>query len=1056
MTKTNLLAGRTGGSLRALAGGSLAALLLAGCGGGGAAGGASGSTHELVLVSNGFAELLPHKTYRIETLNSPSGPQVVAIRSEQDLLDNVVVGNPVHAVPVYPEETILPSGAPGNHFIYARFSRPILFGSVLSSSPGLLENNSMTGSIVVSSIEPQTGESKVIRGQVFINGETYGSTPVGSPAALPRERWVAADGSALDFNDDGEVNSDDPGFGFPGSEGTFVGQSLLISPDTVVFVVDSDSNLSTHEAFPTGVQIRMDIKTSVRDELGKPLAHSALASTTVGIDTVRPEVLSSPPPTSTPLITPGGGELDVDPLTTITVEFSEPLQPDAVGDLLSVAVPNLSSAIGVTFGQAPSIVDVPFHVRPVSVYDLSRWELLPAFNFPGSGPTVGDCGIFSRVDVAVRAGNLIDLTGNPSQLPSSTFFLTGEGPGIVNVPVTPDAVYLGRSGGQPGISVVDLNGFGQGTGNPTYDPADPIEEGNTNYPNNLNVKLQGTLMRPPLSAGTCTIDGGSQGVFTLALDSSLQDRVVRAPVVQSVGDMMLGYSLDVAFNNAPAPFGCQGQGGNLCAADGFKQVATIIDGSTLSPATLNPNGTIVLIDGGPNIVGWGPHPNPPPLIYPPLCVSPYIGGQEPTSIDTPAGNLLVPGDAFGNPALGIPPSGLLSLQGNVFFQGPSLPATNVNACSLYGLRQQAGQFMYVIDRARNEILVLNSNRMTVIDRIVVPDPTSLAIGTNVDFLVVSSQSTDSVTFIDIDPASSSFHQIVKTVAVGNAPRGIAWEPGNEDIFVCNEGGNSISIISAFSLSVRKIVTSSLDRPFEVAMTPRQAGFGHLRNVYFAYILGRNGRVSVFESGPNSVNGWGYDDIIGAIPMEYRNPKTILADPLDLRSAFWVVHEGPLNAGTQLLDGSPTEGALTKIVAETAFPGVLPLNFQSLLIPQFRDISYAVVVSIGEERLTGVPVDLAFDNMRNLGGIVNWVTNFSAGSPVPLNGKSIVRQAGAPLPTNQPRFLFAAVPSPTLGLGGVDVILLDGAFLRFDTNVFEPGIQSIDAMGTVSLMDYFRQ
>jgi hypothetical protein len=37
-----------------------------------------------------------------------------------------------------------------------------------------------------------------------------------------------------------------------------------------------------------------------------------------------------------------------------------------------------------------------------------------------------------------------------------------------------------------------------------------------------------------------------------------------------------------------------------------------------------------------------------------------------------------------------------------------------------------------------------------------------------------------------------------------------------------------------------------------------------------------------------------------------------------------------------------------------------------------------------------------------------------------------------------------------------VILLDGAFLRYDTNVFQPGIQSIEAPHTNILMDYFRQ
>ncbi len=1015
----------------------------------------------LVRVSNGFGELLPHKVLKLDQAAVPT-TQVVAIRTQEDLLNNVTPSNPVLPIPVYEPAAELPSGSPGNHFIYATFTQPLDVFSVLSSSPGQLQSNSLAGSIVVTGLDPISGTSTVLRGQVFIGGQTMGDQPSGSPPELPLETWVELDGNgntvALTLGD-----GSTPGLGFPGTQGTFAGQGDLLSPNAVVFVIDTDGDLSTHESFPTGLQIRMEIQTSVRSETGRPLEQRALASATVGVDTMLPEVLFSPPPSAFPRVTPGGGESGVDPLTTIFIEFTEPMQPWSLGDLLSAGVPNLSSAINVRFGPAASSVSVPFYIRPVSPYDLTVWELLPAFNFPGEGPPSATCGTFNRVDVDITSGQMTDLAGNVNQLPGTTFFTTGEGPGIVNVPVTPDAIYLGRTSGAPGLSVIDLNGFGAGTGTPSFDFANPLIEGNSNYPNNPNVKFQGAGMIPPLSPGTCTIDGGSRGVFSLAVDSSLNDKIVRAPLIQSVGDMMLGWSLDVTFNNAPAPFGCQGGGGNLCAATGFKQITTVIDTTTLTPASLNPLGTQILIDGGPNLVGWSPHPNPPPLIYPPLCVSPYIGGQEPSSINNvaPFGvlvNLLVPGDPFGDPVTQTPPSGLLATQANSFFQGPSPPSTQITACTTYGIRQQVGHYLYMIDRPRNEIVVLNSNRMTIIDRIEVPDPTSLAIGTNLDALAVTSQSVGAVTFIDIDPSSASFHQVTKITTVGESPRGIAWEPGNEDILVCNEADNSVSVISAFSLNVRKTLISGLDRPFEVAITPRQVSFGLSRNVYFGYILGRNGKVSVFESGPNAVNGWGYDDIVGAMSMTFNNPKTIQPDHIDVRSAVWVVHEGPLDQGTQQLSGSPTEGALTNVVAASGTFGQIILSSTSLLIPQLRDISYSVKVSIGEERLTGVPVDIAFDNMTNLAGIVNWVTPFSAGTPVPLNGKGLVRGSGVGLtnPVNRPRFAFAAVPNPGLGEGGVDVILLDGAFLRFDTNVFQEGVQSVVAPNTNILMDYFRQ
>src|SRR5262249_55859183 len=149
-------------------------------------------------------------------------------------------------------------------------------------------------------------------------------------------------------------------------------------------------------------------------------------------------------------------------------------------------------------------------------------------------------------------------------LGGSTFFDTGEGPGLVNAPVSPDTIYAGRSGATPGISVVDLNGFGASTGSPNF-TANHRVEGDSNYPNNPTVAGRCVLLIPPLQPGTCTFNGGSAGVFTLTQDSSLDDLIVRAPLITSVGDMMLGHSLDTTFNNGPQPFGCQSFGGNLCS-----------------------------------------------------------------------------------------------------------------------------------------------------------------------------------------------------------------------------------------------------------------------------------------------------------------------------------------------------------------------------------------------------------------------------------------------------------------------------------------------------------
>jgi len=625
---------------------------------------------------------------------------------------------------------------------------------------------------------------------------------------------------------------------------------------------------------------------------------------------------------------------------------------------------------------------------------------------------------------------------------------------VVNAPVAPDTIYVVRTGAQPGLSVVDLNGFGASTGNPTFDPTyQSFPEGNSNYPNNPNVRLQGALLRPPLVPGTTTLDGGSAGVFTLTKDSLLGDVHVRAPGVLSISDLMLGHPLDTTINDGPAPFGCQAGGGNLCAVDA-KKIIHVSQGGPNSLMPFDPSfPSLNLVPGGGNPISWAPHPNPPPLLATPLCQMPFIGSQEPTSIETLSQgllNLLGPGDPFGNPPGGIPPSGLLTLEQNTFFVGPGLPQVSIPLCPEYQYRQQIGHWMYVADRQRGEIVALDSNRLRVLRRIPVPDPTELAMSPNLTLLAVTSSATDSVSFVDIDPASSTFHQVVHTIQVGDSPRGIAWDPGNEDVLVCNEGDSSVSIVSAASLAVRKVVRRALDRPFAVAITQRQSSFGFLRNVYFAYILNRSGQVCLFESGPSGVNGWGYDDIVWRTPYAFRNARAIQPDPLRTTSGVWIAHQDPLDPM-----GNPTAmtgGAVSNLVIDSALVGQLPLV--PVNSPHLRDMQLRVARSIGRDQLSGVPLDLAFDDQRNLGALPNFASVFSGGTPAPLNGKSQVRQLGTGgqvVNTNEATYLFV----PIRGAGVVDVIRLSTG-TRIDTNAHVPGIQSIPASGAVVVMDYFRQ
>ncbi len=1030
------------------------ALLLPACGGGSSSGG-SAARMTIVESSNGFGQILPHRVRVADAQGLPTD-DVVDIRSLSDLAANVTLTNPLFPPTAWPDTALLPDGTAGNHFLYTRFQQPIDVDSVLDGASGASLDSHLRGAISILAVNAATGAITKIRGRAFIGGQTFGGVDSNDPTKLVLERWIGIEGGrpvAL------EINGERPGLGFPGTEGgAFAGAADLVSSATFVFVPDEDGDLSTYETFPTGVQVRMRMTTGVRAKNGGQLEQEGLASATVGQDLVRPEVLVSGA-TNVPVITPGNGDLDVDPETNIVVEFTEPIQLPTIGKMPDGRPPTLSAAILVQFGPSSSTVTVPFHARPFSPYDLARLELMPAYPFPGSGPEAGDsCGNFSTIRIFVNSGQVADLATIPNMnsISAETSFTTGEGPGLVNAPVTPDALYVARGGSRPGLSVVDLNGYGDSTGNPSYDPLFPIVKGNSNAPNNPNKALQGSLLIPPLTRGTCTVDGGSAGVFTLTKDSALRDLLASSPILESVGDVALGHALDNTFNNA-LPFGCQSGGGNICAASGLKIVAISPGGpNSQIPSTLSTVAPIKTVVGTENLVSWAPHPNPPPLTFPPLCLSPLIGSVEPTSIASPVGNLLAPGSLpLGRPADNIPPQGLLARELNTFFEGPTPPQQNISSCVSYMMRQQVGQFLYVVDRVAAQIVVLNSNRMTVIERIPVPDPTSLAMSPNLEMLAVTNESADVVTFIDVNPASAGFHSVTKTVRVGAGPTGIAWEPGNEDIFVCNQRDSSVSILSAFTLEVRKTLRSQITAPIDVAITPRQMGFGFQRGVYFAYILNGNGSLALFESGPNGVNGWGFDDVIGTPTFRFANPKAIAADVSNLNSGVWIVHEDPLGS-----DGQPLGvggGAVSHVALTSGLIGIVPLDPGSFVNPSVRDLGFQVLASIGPDQLTGVPVDIAFDNQVMQTSLTNWSTQYSAGFPLSINGKSLVKSNGNVIvPVSAPQFMFLAVPNSLEGPGVIDVINLAAGFQRFDTDPFQNGVQSIPATGVIGLSDYIRQ
>lgn len=976
-------------------------------------------------VHGGFGDILPHQVQELDNAGNPTG-SIIRIRSTSDVRRNVAIGAGVFPTPPLPATAIGPDGRPSNQFLSASFTLAVDPLSIFDlQTGGLTEAISLTATA--------GGTTTPVQARVLVGGWTV----VPGAAGFELASWGQVD------PDTGLVQAVVPeAVGLP----TGVPLASFFEPNVVVVIADTDDDLSTLETFPSGAQINLRLETGITGDGGEPLENQALASTTVGADVVTPTVGRGP---SMELdVMPAAGAVGVDPTSDVVIRFSEPIQPSGLGIYWNANDPIGMGSIALSSGGAAAL-PVAYGIELESPFDLSTYRLTPIIAMPAE-PLIPSLPDFNLISVASEASGLVDLAGLVGTASDQWSFRTGPGAGIVNAPILPEAVVaIGEGAAGPTAMVLDLNGFGASTGNPVSSSPVPLA-GESRFPYDPNFSLTPTI-RPVMVAGTMTLDGGSAGVFTLTRDSNLESGLTTAASVESLDDAHLGHPLDTAFRNGPPPFGCQLGGGDICSAPGLKVMNPVLDLATMvvEPDVINSFGPL-----GPdygNVISWAPHPNPPQLNYPGLCVLPTLLGQEPSWAPFTSPNLLVPGNPFPDLAGNTPPTGKLSLVQTAYFGGPSPDGTQLIDCDIFEVRQKVGHYLYVADRARNEVVVLDSNNMTVIERIAIPDPAELAMSPNLDVLAVVNPLADTVAFIDINPASAQFHQIIQTTLVGQGPSGAAWSPDNEDLIVCNEIDGTLSIIEAAALQVRRIVQLPAGEPFQVVMTEREENFGLMRGVYYGYVLSRSGALSVFESGPRGINGWGYDDVLGTLPFTFLAPKAIQLDLESEGTAFVVAHEGAIDPATGTA-GTLGDGAISRVVIDSGATGPQPLGGST--IPQFRSIDWRVTESFAESngRLSGIPVDVAFDEMHNLGALPDWHSIFAAGSPLPANGKGLRRPRFFGMPEFRcvrPRFLMAAIAEQNV----IDV--LEGDQL-FDTDPYQPGVQSVPAQGVRSLVTYWRQ
>lgn len=974
-------------------------LLVMGCAGGVKGDPDNRGDFKVVSISTGTGSVYPYRIRQADSFGNPTST-VLNVESLDTLKANVSGSNGVLPVATLPTSPVLPDGNPGNHFLHFTFSHKLDVDSILSNLLADQTSSGLTGALQVLSYDPATESTETLSGRGFVNGYTYFN--VGG--VLQKTLAVEADGNTVRIVDARAA-------GFP----TYAGAADLVSNKSFVFVADTNGSLTDNETFPTGRLIRIVVTNAVRDSENDILQQEIGTATTVGPDTNPPQVLGYSG--TSPDIVPGNNEQGIDPTTTILIRFNKPVQPGDVGaffDPTQFTPP--TGGVSLTVTSAAQTFPVIYSADPVSYGDLMNYIITPAYNLPG----------IADVDVAVQATTINSLTAQTIGQAVTTRFKTGEGPGIVNAPVAPEAIYIGIGGAEPGVSVIDLNGFGQGTGDPTV----------TRFPLNPNIGKVGVT--PALAPSNNPVDTGGAGVLTRTVDTRLNPRLLRDPIVGDVTDIHIGAPLDLVFNNE-----------NI---NDFASSANQVNQ--------------LLGQGMPgNTITQPPVPNPPRLIFPPPNPNRAIFGEEPStkSSSGPVGSLLTGGPPAGCLAVGInfltvgnpfaSIGGVVGLYGTNFmnvFVGPQPPPGSppppIPYCP-FTSRQQIGHFLYVLDRDNRQVLVVNSNRFTVLDRIQLSDPISMAMSPNMTRLAVTNFASSSVSFIDINPLSSTFHQIVGETRVEQGPTGIAWQPDGEDVFVVSTDSDFLSILSAQDFTVRRSLGGFLNGPIDVIVTERYLGSGNQSGLYFAYILNSNGSIAVYESGPDGVNGIGFNDLIGTITnVTFPRARSMIYD------ATAATNFGGVYVGHVDESGA---GMVSRLTMVSSPIGVLPIQQYSggfFFPPTYRTREWAVTQRYGgftpgtpvRDQLSGNSViDMCTDNMVNLGGLRGQLSVFaplgSFETPYIHSGKH-VRKIGTP--AYFPRLMFVALSDT----GRVDVFEM----------ATSTRIATLSIPGVRVVADYWRQ
>jgi YVTN family beta-propeller protein len=610
-------------------------------------------------------------------------------------------------------------------------------------------------------------------------------------------------------------------------------------------------------------------------------------------------------------------------------------------------------------------------------------------------------------------------------------FTVNSGGRYVNAPVCPHALYYTM--GPEGMGIVDLDGNGFTTNAPNFSKEALVtcqkfysRWGNAGkgVANNYSYGAKATGGQPYIGLGAETpvpgVNAGSTGIDEVVRDS--KGKAVLFPDPSSdikfsnISDVEVGDFLDTLYFDK----------GNEWALPSFHL-------SAVNQAAIG-----VFFN---NLISTPPTPNPPPLSLPigmrPTAVildefslleegALVITGKEVFTVDLVG--LVVgfaPNTGFVhlNPAVQagsstdepFPPNRSTWPGGTPDYMnlGPVADSSTIGMGWYYGSRQQIGNFLFVADKSNNTVNVVNSNTMEIITSLTgLSGPDSVAVTPDLRNLYVTNSGGQAVAIFRVNPRADDFLNQIGTIFVGSQPKGLCCQPDGEDVFVCNFGSGTISILNPKTLSVRKTVSSLLKGPWDIVAGPRQSTFGFGGQVFHAYISNHKGNnVLIYESGPSGFGGVGYDDILDPVPETGQNGEKFL--PLDSpRGLTWDPSAGlqyPLSGGVYVAHTAGSYGVVSRIeyVAQQAPYGPIFLIPNSGAIggtPGFGKRVFSITAQWGgpDNPLSGkVATDVALlDYNRSAWINDNWLGNFFNVTNIgdypgphpylPINNKSPIR------------------------------------------------------------------